>query len=173
MFICDVNWNGDLCMDYTCNCHATCTLPQPKRYWMLRLCCKRTQKRKRSMYLQRRLDWCANCSVWTGDRHNRCNGFCSGPSAYNCSKCNTHAHRKDYGECVCDRNWDGSDCSDYTGLCYHTCVGCTGHYADDLLRVSTTPISTETCECEDNWGNLDCSRWIGACHSRCNGCHRR
>jgi hypothetical protein len=29
MFICDVNWNGDLCMDYTCNCHATCTLPQP------------------------------------------------------------------------------------------------------------------------------------------------
>jgi hypothetical protein len=25
MCICDVNWNGDLCMDYTGNCHATCT----------------------------------------------------------------------------------------------------------------------------------------------------
>jgi hypothetical protein len=160
-------------MDYTGNCHATCTSCHSPSATGCYDCVVNAHRNESGACTCQRLDWCANCSVWTGDCHNRCDD--SAPdhphtSARNLTRTPTEtttvsAPATETGMNLTARTtpnsattpvWAAPDLTPTT-----------------VLRVSTTPISTETCECEDNWGNLDCSRWIGACHSRCNGCHRR
>jgi len=74
-------------------------------------------------------DWAVSmdCTVFDGDCDSKClDGLCSGPYAYQCTKCTENAHRDSYGRCVCDDYWSGPNCDLYQGRCHCSCATCVG-----------------------------------------------
>ena len=137
--ICDAFWVGDHCSIDThfggvCDPRCSgCTGPYNSD------CLKCTQHAF--------MDYYGNCMCeahWTGSDCSvsvlsrgscdpKCNG-CTGPSSGDCIECTANSSRDSYGNCVCDRQWTGDDCSIFSGICNPLCKdSCTGPLASNCI----------------------------------------
>jgi len=140
------------------------------------------------------MSYCVCEDGWSGelcDSYNDacddiCN-FCYGPTDYDCMECVENAHRNEWGQCVCNNYWSGSDCTTFDeDYCSPVCDGCTGPEDTDCkecvqnaarrersgFQLSSTDSSAHDewnfnyeerphCVCKDGWTGYDCSLYRG------------
>jgi proprotein convertase subtilisin/kexin type 5 len=136
--VCNDDWDGPNCREYTGICHDRCNGCHSPTDIGCYDCVKNAQRDSNGSCVCN-AGWSGlGCIDYIGACHSRCENVsggvdCSGPSSFECDRCVTHAHRDYFGECVCDKDWDGPTCSEYVGKCWYTCVGCTGPLASDCV----------------------------------------
>jgi proprotein convertase subtilisin/kexin type 5 len=129
-------------------------------------------------------DDCMISTMYGGVCDKRCDG-CTGPSAFECIVCGEHAHKNDFGQCICDDYWYGDDCNSYSkdagyqSMCDPKCLGgCRGGSAYDCYACvnHSTRNSAGACECDSFWVGDDCSynsfsyTKTNTCDAKCRGC---
>jgi len=120
-----------------------------------------------------------DCKVYRKDPdecHPRC-FKCTSPDITDCTICDANSHMNQYGVCICQTGWSGTDCNNheaYNDKCHPTCEFCSGATKYECLYcVEHASRSTDgVCECDDSWGGTDCSQWLGECDNKClHGCY--
>ena len=102
--------------------------------------------------------------------HPMCDG-CSGPTEHDCEYCTYNASKNSDGHCVCDENYDGESCSEYSGSCYDECTKCLSPtVCEECVENSYIDRFTGLCVCDSDWAGFLCQTFIGDCDSRCNAC---
>ena len=124
--------------------------------------------------------WSGNdCTQYRGECHNICRGNCTGPTAYDCTACDTQGHSLENGDglCQCEALWTGETCELYNGSCDPICIGCSGPTAIDCLRCvphagRISGVSMGTCTCNTDYEGDDCHLYVGVCYETCSVCPR-
>ena len=159
---CIDDWTGVDCAEYIGICPSSCTS-----------CDSPTQCKScvSTAYLAKGVCRCKE--GWTGSdcKTNsevdndqcdpKCYGGCKGPSSYDCNYCINRAHRTYSGECICDDNWSGPDCSIFTdeyNECHARCVKCTSPSAFECTECVEHAHLNDygSCICNEGWSGLDC-----------------
>jgi len=99
--------------------------------------------------------------------------MCHGPSASECDKCVRNSIRSATGDCVCETDWSGDNCSIFSGICDKRCkTGCTGPTNADCNEcLDKAELVNGACVCRNEWNSKeDCSEWSGKCAQACAKC---
>lgn len=116
--------------------------------------------------------------VWTGNCDPRCHG-CKGPTNGECTGPNFVCvpNASDVGgNCVCDDEWTGPDCSYFKGACASTCHGCHGPLASHceycVEHAYKDLNNNDECTCDDLWNGPKCQFPYAVCNIVCKTCDR-
>ena len=117
------------------------------------------------------------CALFTGFCDPTCaKDSCSGPSEFECQKCNSNAIRGHDGACECLPNYHGPGCSSYAGLCSPMCLDCSGplaisdHCLTPVDNALPNPINGVDFWCAEGWYGPTCELFGGLCNPLCKGC---
>ena len=171
---CDLGWTGNDCLTWngTCDhrCYHGCVGPDPTDC----IDCSR------NAHLVDGACACLDgyggggCATYTGECDPICYG-CTGGTAQDCKYCIENATKDEYGDCHCDWQWSGADCSifHYQGTCHPICVGCNGPTEADCVECNQHAFKNHmnTCQCDAYWAGDDCGTYVysGKCHDLCDG----
>lgn len=92
---------------------------------------------------------------------------------FTCVECVDNAGRNEFGECVCEEDWNGSaECNVYSGKCDPLCKTCNGPSASDCLECHNYAEfdNEHICVCPENYAGVSCELFAGACDLVCEGC---